>query len=173
MSSSLSKLISIGELIKPHGIKGQLKVLFFNENSNTLKDNQIIFLSDNKNNFYEYRIEKIIYSIKKNRIKLFEIDSIDSAESLRGYIINIQRSDFPDLKEGEYYLNDLIGYSLLDENDEHYGVVADVFHFPANNVLSILLNDKEYLIPIIDDIILNIIHDSKNIVINPMKGLFD
>ena len=61
----------------------------------------------------------------------------------------------------------------MDENDEHYGVVADVFHFPANNVLSILLNDKEYLIPIIDDIILNIIHDSKNIVINPMKGLFD
>ena len=65
MSSSLSKLVSIGELIKPHGIKGQLKVLFFNENSNTLKDNQIIFLSDNENNFYEYRIEKIIYSIKK------------------------------------------------------------------------------------------------------------
>ena len=173
MSSSLSKLISIGELIKPHGIKGQLKVLFFNENSKTLKDNQIIFLSDNENNFYEHRIERIIYSIKKNRIKLFEIDSIDSAESLRGYIINIQRSDFPDLKEGEYYLNDLIGYSLLDENDEHYGVVTDVFHFPANNVLSILLNNKEYLIPIIDDIILHIIHDSKNIVINPMKGLFD
>ena len=173
MSSSLSKLISIGELIKPHGIKGELKILFFNENSKSLKDNQVIFLSDNENNFYEHRIERIIYSIKKNRIKLFEIDSIDSAESLRGYIINISRSDFPDLKEGEYYLNDLIGYSLLDENDEHYGVVADVFHFPANNVLSILLKDKEYLIPIIDDIVLNIIHDSKNIVINPMKGLFD
>ena len=81
-----------------------------------MKDNQIIFLSDNKNNFYEHRIERIIYSIKKNRIKLFEIDSIDSAESLRGYVVNISRSDFPDLKEGEYYLNDLIGYSLLDEN---------------------------------------------------------
>ncbi len=173
MNSSLSKLVSIGELIKPHGIKGELKTLFFNEDSKSLKCNQVVFLSDDENNFYEYKIEKVVYSIKKNRIKFFEIDSIDSAEGLRGYIINILRSDFPNLDDGEYYLNDLIGYTLLSETDENYGIVNDVFHFPANNVLSILLDNKEYLIPMIDDVVLNIFHDSKIIIINPMEGLFN
>ena len=173
MSNSLSKLVSIGELIKPHGIKGELKILLFNEESKSLKDSQIVFLKDNKDNFFKYKIEKVVYSMKKNRIKFFEIDSIDSADKLRGFILSIPRTDFPELEHDEYYLNDLIGYTLFDNNNNNYGCVNDIFHFPANDVLSVFLNDKEYLIPIIDDIILNINHDSRGIIINPISGLFD
>ena len=173
MSNSSSSLVSIGELIKPHGIKGELKILLFNEESKSLKDSQIVFLKDNKENFFKYKIEKVVYSIKKNRIKFFEIDSIDSADKLRGFILSIPRTDFPELEHDEYYLNDLIGYTLFDNNNNNYGCVNDIFHFPANDVLSVFLNDKEYLIPIIDDIILNINHDSRAIIINPISGLFD
>ena len=173
MSNSLSKLVSIGELIKPHGIKGELKILLFNEESKSLKNNQIVFLKNSKDNFFKYKIEKVIYSMKKNRIKFFEIDSIDSADKLRGYTLSIPRSDFPELENEEYYLNDLIGYTLLDKTNNSYGCVDEIFHFPANDVLSVSLNDKEYLIPIIDDIILNINHDSRLIIINPISGLFD
>ena len=173
MSNSLSKLVSIGELIKPHGIKGELKILLFNEESKSLKNDQIVFLKNSKDSFFKYKIENVIYSMKKNRIKFFEIDSIDSADKLRGYILSIPRSDFPELENEEYYLNDLIGYILLDKTNNNYGCVNDIFHFPANDVLSISLNDKEYLIPIIDDVILNIDHDSRLIIINPISGLFD
>ena len=173
MSNSLSNLVSIGELIKPHGIKGELKILLFNEESQSLKNNQIVFLKNSKDDSFKYKIEKVIYSMKKNRIKFFEIDSIDSADKLRGYILSIPRSDFPELETEEYYLNDLIGYTLLDKTNNNYGCVDDIFHFPANDVLSVSLNDKEYLIPIIDDIILNIDHDSRLIIINPISGLFD
>ena len=173
MSNSLSKLVSIGELIKPHGIKGELKILLFNEESKSLKNDQIVFLKNSKDSFLKYKIENVIYSMKKNRIKFFEIDSIDSANKLRGYILSIPRSDFPELENEEYYLNDLIGYTLLDKTNNNYGCVDDIFHFPANDVLSVSLNDKEYLIPIIDDIILNIDHNSRLIIINPMSGLFD
>ena len=173
MSNSLSKLVSIGELIKPHGIKGELKILLFNEESKSLKNDQIVFLKNSKDSFFKYKIENVIYSMKKNRIKFFEIDSIDSADKLRGYTLSISRSDFPELEEDEYYLNDLIGYTLLDKTNNNYGCVDDTFHFPANDVLSVSLNDKEYLIPIIDDIILDIDHDSRLIIINPISGLFD
>jgi len=173
LSNSLSKLVSIGELIKPHGIKGELKILLFNEESKSLKNDQIVFLKNSKDSFLKYKIENVIYSMKKNRIKFFEIDSIDSANKLRGYILSIPRSDFPELENEEYYLNDLIGYTLLDKTNNNYGCVDDIFHFPANDVLSVSLNDKEYLIPIIDDIILNIDHNSRLIIINPMSGLFD
>ena len=173
MSNSLSKLVSIGELIKPHGIKGELKILLFNEESKSLKNDQVVFLKNSKDSFFKYKIENVIYSIKKNRIKFFEIDSIDSANKLRGYILSIPRSDFPELENEEYYLNDLIGYTLLDKTNNNYGCVNDIFHFPANDVLSISLNDKEYQIPIIDDVILNIDHDSRLIIINPISGLFD
>ena len=87
--------------------------------------------------------------MKKSRVKFFEIDSIDDAEKLRGFILNIPREDLPKLKNNEYYLNDLIGYELVDKSDNSYGNVNDVLHFPANDILAVSLNDKEYLIPII------------------------
>ena len=175
MSSSSSKLISIGELIKPHGIKGELKILFFNEESKSLKNGQIVFLKDSndqKANFYKYKIERVVYSIK-NRIKFFEIDSIDSADKLRGFSVSILRGDFPELKDDEYYLNDLIGYHLIDSSNKNYGIVNDVLAFPANNVLSVTLENKEYLIPLIDDVIVEINQDNKKIIIDPIEGLFN
>ena len=175
MSNSSSKLISLGELIKPHGIKGELKILFFNEESKSLKNKQIVFLKDSNDqnaNFYKYMIEKVVYSIK-NRIKFFEIDSIDSADKLRGFSVSILREDFPELKDDEYYLNDLIGYTLVDKTDNNHGSVNDVYHFPANDVLSVSLNNKEYLIPIIDDVIVAINHNLKIITINLISGLFE
>ena len=175
MSNSSSKLISIGKLIKPHGIKGELKIIFFNEESKSLKKDQVVFLKnsiDEKANFYEYNIEKVVYSMK-NRIKFFEIDSIDSANKLRDFSVSILRSEFPELDNDEYYLNDLIGYQLIDNDNNNYGSVDDVYHFPANDVLSVSLNNKEYLIPIIDDVILTINHDLKIITINLILGLFE
>ena len=132
-----------------------------------------VFLKDDKGHLYEHKIEKVIYSFKKNRVKFFEINSIDDADKLRGLLINIRRTDLPKLKNKEYYLNDLIGYSLIDKSNNSYGDVINVLHFPANNVLTIFWNEKEYLIPIRDDIILDVSHNSKQIIINPISGLFN
>ena len=165
------KLVPIGEILKPHGIKGELKILLYNEKSRSLKNNKLVFLGDNEN-LLEFKIERISFFIKKNRIKLFEINNKEAAESLRGKVVNIYRSNLPDLKEGEYYLNDLIDFTIVDESNNNYGVVNDILHLPANDVLSVFFNNKEYLIPMIKDVIIQVNIDLKCIVINPIKGLF-
>ena len=92
---------------------------------------------------------------------------------MRNWSVCVLRSDLPKLSDDEYYLNDLIDYSLNDSSGKFYGLVKDVLSFPANNVLSILWNEKEYLIPLIDDVILNIKHENKIIIIDPIEGLFN
>ena len=166
-------MIPLGQLIKPHGIKGELKVLFFNENSKSLKSNQSIFLKDLNNKVFDYKIENIFYHSKKNRIKFFDINTIEEAEKLRGYILNVLRSDLPKLNKNEYYLNDLVGYLLIDDSNKNYGIVSDVLVLPANNVLSVTMENKEYLIPLIDDVVLNINQEEKKIIIDPIEGLFN
>ena len=100
--SSFNKIVPLGRLLKPHGIKGELKVLFYNESSNSLENNQIIFLRNLDNEIIEYKIERIFYSFKKNRVKFFDINTIGEAEELRGYSLNILRSDLPKLDKNEY-----------------------------------------------------------------------
>ena len=173
MNNFESKLIPLAEIVKPHGIKGELKVIFFNEDSDTLKKGSDVFLIDSSGKRYEYKVENIFYSNRKNRIKFFDIDSIDDAEKFRGFVINVDRDRLPHLDEGEFYLTDLHNYQISDEAGNGYGTVLDVLHLPANDVLVIKNLEQEHLIPIIDDVILNINHDDKIIVINPIQGLFD
>ena len=171
--SSFDKIVPFGQILKPHGLKGELKVLFYNEDSNSLENNQIIFLRYLDNEIIEYKIERIFYSFKKNRIKFFDINTIGEAEKLRGYTLNVLRSDLPKLDKNEYYLNDLVGYLLIDDSNKNYGIVSDVLVLPANNVLSVTMENKEYLIPLIDDVILDINQKEKKIIIDPIKGLFN
>ena len=171
--NKVGKKIPLGQILKPHGIKGELKILFYNEDSNSLKKDQIVFLEDSQKVFFEYKIERIFYSFKKNRIKFFDINTIDEANQLRGYTLNVLRADLPELSKDEYYLNDLIGYRMMDRASIVYGVVNNVLTFPANNVLSIINGDKEYLIPLIQDVIIEVNQEDEIIIIDPLEGLFN
>ena len=66
-----------------------------------------------------------------------------------------------------------MGYLLIDDSNKNYGIVSDVLVLPANNVLSVTMENKEYLIPLIDDVVLNINQEEKKIIIDPIEGLFN
>jgi len=168
----LNKKIPLGEILKPHGIKGELKILFYNEESKSLQKNQKVFLESPQKNIIEYKIERIFYSFRKNRIKFFDINTIDEADDLRGCIVNVDRNDLPKINDSEYYLIDLVGYSLIDNYNTNYGKVIEVLTLPANNVLNVSKDNKEYLIPLIDDVVLEVNQNKEEIIIDPIEGLF-
>ena len=168
----MNKKIPLGEILKPHGIKGELKILFYNEESKSLQKDQKVFLESPQKNIIEYKIEKIFYSFRKNRIKFFDINTIDEADDLRGYIVNVDRSDLPKINDSEYYLSDLVGYCLIDKSNNNYGKVIEVLALPANSVLNVSKDDKEYLIPLIDDVVLEVNQNKEEIIIDPIEGLF-
>ncbi len=170
--NSLNKKIPLGEILKPHGIKGELKILLYNEESKSLQKNQKVFLESPQKNIIEYKIERIFYSFRKNRIKFFDINTIDEADDLRGCIVNVDRDDLPKINDSEYYLIDLVGYSLIDNSNTNYGKVVEVLTLPANNVLNVSKDDKKYLIPLIDDVVLEIDQNQEVIIIDPIEGLF-
>ena len=78
----------------------------------------------------------------------------------------------PKINDSEYYLSDLVGYSLIDKSNNNYGKVTEVLALPANSVLNISKDDKEYLIPLIDDVVLEIDQNQEVIIIDPIEGLF-
>ena len=67
---------------------------------------------------------------------------------------------------------DLVGYSLIDNSNTNYGKVIEVLTLPANNVLNVSKDNKEYLIPLIDDVVLEIDQNQEVIIIDPIEGLF-
>ncbi|MGY8787781.1 MAG: ribosome maturation factor RimM, partial [Fidelibacterota bacterium] len=68
---------------------------------------------------------------------------------------------------------DLLGYEVFAESGDLVGILKDVMWLPNSDVYVIKNGEKEYLIPIIPEVVKGVDHDQGIIVITPMDGLLD
>lgn len=93
---------------------------------------------------------------------------------LRGKILYINRSDVP-LPEGRYFIQDVIGLEVLDEDTgRHYGKLTDVIKTGANDVYQVTdESGKNYLLPVIEQVILRTDLETGRLFIRPIRGIFE
>ena len=168
-----TSLIALGEIIKPHGLNGELKFNLYNPSSANLAVGKMVQLTGKNIPKMEFEIEGISDSSLPMRVFFKGISSKSDAERLRGALISVPRDELPELESGEYYLFDLIGFNILDEKKDSIGNVKDVTSLPASNVLVTDYNNKEVLIPLVDDFIQLIDFENRTIIIHVMEGLLD
>src|ERR1700690_4457270 len=123
------------------------------------------------------REEKIIRTLRKNTssfiISFYGIDSMTEAAKYRNSILLVEKDFLPPLPSGEYFINDIIGLSVVTTEGDVVGTVYDVFETRSNDVYVVKDNCREFLIPAIKDVIKKIDLENKMIVISSMKGLLD
>ena len=89
-------------------------------------------------------------------------------------IFLFERNDIV-LSDGMYFIQDLIGMRVydVDNKDVYYGKVVDVFKPGANDVYRVVDdNNVERLIPVINDVVIDVELDNNLIYIRPLEGLF-
>ena len=93
---------------------------------------------------------------------------------MRGKIVYIDRNDIR-LDEGVNFVQDLIGLEVKDaDNDTVYGKLTDVLRTGANDVYEVTGDDgKKYLVPVIDEVVIETNVDDGYVLLRPMKGIFD
>ncbi|MFQ6609188.1 MAG: ribosome maturation factor RimM [Fidelibacterota bacterium] len=121
----------------------------------------------------DFRINKVRYIPTAAIALLDKICSVEDAEVLRGGIISVKRDLLPELTEEEYYLTDLIGFTVNDHQQKRIGLVEDVMNLPANDVLILNYQEKELMIPLVDEFILLIDFEEKIVTVNVIDGLLE
>ena len=167
------KLIPLGKVVKPHGIKGELKVSIYNDESRTLVEGLKIWFNINEQ-FENYKLKTIRGSVKSTIIKIEEIDSRDQTSFLINKELFVFRDDFPKLNnKDDFYLYDLIGMEILDNKDVSFGTVIDILNLPLNNIILAKFNNKEIMIPNADDFIELFDFENKIVRVKNIKSLLD
>src|SRR5690554_1149602 len=92
--------VLIGEIIKPHGIKGEVKVRPITDFPQRFKKLQEVLLVDPKGTKETFKVKKANVQGTEIILALDEVNTRDEAEKLRGMAIKIQRSEVPPLEEG-------------------------------------------------------------------------
>ncbi len=175
MNNFPDDLIPLGKIIKPHGIKGQVKFKPYNQSSSTLIKNMTVWLKkedDGDLDFKFFKISSIIYSSLQPIIKLEKIDDRNEAVDLRDYIVHISRSLFPSIRDDDLYFVDLIGCKVYNKYEELIGVAKDIVHFSENNhVIIVKLGTKELMAPISRDLVKFFDIKKKYVMIDIADGL--
>lgn len=166
-----SPFISVARIVKTHGVKGELSV---RPDSNLPLDFLLeipVRLLPPGVNSDELRVTSIRPGPKGPLLKLSGIDSIDVASTLRGLEIAIRESDLPEeWMEAEF---DPVDFVVIDETRGELGTVREVIITGANDVWVVGLDDKEVLIPVIEDVVLLIDHESSVIQVKLLPGLIE
>ncbi len=167
----MQSLIHIGEIIKPHGIKGYLKFFLYNENSDILFDNKIVYL-ENKKNRLKLEIENINFVSSIPLIKFIDIDSREEASKYRKFRIGLYENTFKK-NDNELYLFDFINCDIYFDED-CIGLVKNVVTFSGNDLLLVESSDgKEHYVPINKKLIKFFDIEDRKLVINKIDGLLD
>jgi 16S rRNA processing protein RimM len=101
-----------------------------------------------------------------------EVTDRAAAEALKGAELFIAADRARDLEEGEYWDHDLIGCAVVTVAGERIGEVSDVLHHGANEVLVVKADGKEYLVPLVADIV-KAVEPRVHVTIEPIEGLLE
>lgn len=147
--------VLFGEIKKPHGIRGGFIVNALNPEGRTLRDDLEVFVKDNQASFSSFIIDKVQYG--NSLIVYFKnINNRTMIEELIPFKLYVQRADFPQLSKDEFYLDDLKGLEVLNEQAQSIGVVDDYYHNGAQAVLSLKLSAQQVEIPYCDSFVKHI-----------------
>jgi 16S rRNA processing protein RimM len=165
-------LIAYGKITKAHGLSGGLKLLPFSRLPESLNSIKRIFIYSPGNQGPEpFGLEECRFDKGSAIVRLEGIDSIEQAEKLIGRDVYIEKSDLPELEEGEFYWFELIGLETYTEDGRYVGRVDSLIDRALQSVLVVRDGGKEALIPLSEPIIKEINLKESKIIISPVEGL--
>ncbi len=156
--------LKIGLILKPQGIRGEIKVLPLTDDPHRFIGLKQAFLSEEKK-----PVRIMGARVGKDAVYLFleKIYDRTAAESVRGQFIYIDREHAVKLPEGRYFIADLIGCEAVDLNGNRLGILKEVLQPGANDVYIVQRPDSsELLIPVVDAFIKDIDIKSRKITVD-------
>ena len=164
--------VLIGKVGSPVGIKGELRVNLYSQDSGNLKEGKVLLL-ERAEKSVSGAIEKVRYQKDKPVVRLTGIEDRNAAEDIRGMDVSIYANDMEELPEGEHYVRDLIGCKVVDlaQDGAEIGVLRDVIQNTAQSVLDVSTPDgKQVLIPAVDAFMRSIDEDAGVIEVELIPG---
>ena len=128
-----SKNILVGKIVAPQGIRGEVRVQTFSQNPSDFKTLRVF------SNVFAIGDFKFVRAVPNSNVIIAKISGVDdrnTAETLRGTELFIERSALPDLKENEFYQADLIGFDVL-RNGTKIGVIDCFQNYGAGDIIEL------------------------------------
>lgn len=173
------QLTNIGTIVKPKHLQGALQLhledFMFDYLANNPVPKHIFLKQKQQTKTIPYFIQKLEWQGQEVILQLEDINSRNDAENLRGANLLMETEKIKNYLENEEQeeWDFLMNYTIIDSNDNEIGNISDIFYFPANALAQVIINEKEVLIPLHENLIELIDEQQKIVVIDLPEGLVE
>ena len=105
------------------------------------------------------------------RLKLENIDNEEKAIKILRSEVYLPKKDLPKLSGNKFYFHEIINFSVIDNNFGDIGTVVRVNDQTSQPILIVLKNDKELMIPLVDEFLVEVKRKEKKLVFNLPEGI--
>ena len=161
----MKQFLESGKIVNTHGVKGDIKIQPWSNSPEFLTQIKTIYVDEIPYHVLKWKIQKecLLATVK-------EIDSLEKALHFKNKIVYINRDDVK-LDEGEYFIQDIIGFDVIDDDrDAPAGKLKDVLQLPAGNVY-VVQGDREILVPAVPEFIRGIDLEAGTIRVHFIEGM--
>ena len=170
----MEDFFKVGIIVSTHGLKGEVKVYPTTDDVRRFKRLKKVYLSMERVHSMELEIESVKFFKQFAILKFRGIDSIEDAQRYLKASLLVPRSDAVRLEKDEYFVADLIGLTVRNEDGAEIGTLRDVMETGANDVYVIALSDgRELLLPAIRQCVLEVDLEAGFVRVHILEGLLD
>lgn len=169
----MHEYLEVGKVVNTHGVRGEIKVIPLTDDIERFYDLKWVYL-DRSGTLERYNVMGVKLSRGHAIIRLEGINSMNEAEPLKGLFLKVDRNNAVKLPEDTFFICDIIGCEVFDENKRRLGVIKEVLETGSNDVYVIENDDsREVLIPALKSVVKKVLIDEKKIFVTIPEGLID
>lgn len=169
----MEDLLQVGIITSTHGVRGEVKVYPTTDDPRRFRRLKEVVLDTGREKL-NLEIEGVKFFKQFVILKFKGLDNINDIEKYRQKSLYVTRKNAVRLQRDEYFIADLIGLKVQDEDGTELGTVKDVIETGANDVYEVEMADgRSLLLPAIKQCILNVDAENGMMQVHVLEGLLD
>ncbi|WP_396189216.1 ribosome maturation factor RimM [Flavobacterium sp.] len=163
----------LGKIAKKFSFKGEVLCYLDTDEPEMYQNLESVFIQMNRNLVPFFIEQSSLHKDKFLRVKFEEVDSEAEAENLLGSELYLPLTLLPQLEGNQFYYHEIIGFKVVDQRLGDIGTIHSIIENTAQPLFEIFKGEKQILIPMIDDFIVEVNRSKKEITMNTPVGLVD
>lgn len=158
------QFIEAGRIVNTHGVAGDVKIEVWLDSPEFMKRFKRLFVDGEEKKVLSSKVHKDFLLTR-----LEGVEDVNAAMSLKGKTVHVARADAR-LPKGAFFLQDIIGAQVVDENGREVGKLTDVMETPASRIY-VVKGETEHLIPAVPEFIMSTDTGAGIITVHMIEGL--
>lgn len=155
----MEQTLKIGLIVKPQGIRGEVKVQPLTDDINRFNNLKEVIIDDKT-----YRVIKSVIGGGTVFLTLSGVSDRNTAETFRGKFLRVTRENALPLEEGRYFIVDIIGCHLFTDTGKEVGEITDVFSSRTDVFTVKCVDGKIMRFPFLNDTVIKVDVLNKSII---------